>query len=293
MDNVSTEVNTPSGEVSTDINVENIIVNGLDTEAENYSQEGNSVKLSLTIQPQKQQSNNNIQNDITKIAKRSEIEFLEITLQKVVNGNSSTEITDTENTLEIIVPCDTSDKQNITVCRYYNGKVSRLQKLSDAPITAQMLSREANTTQDGTFYIEENSIHIYTNKMAYYAIAYDTKPYKTTKKHTSSSGSSGRSGSWTTQQNTTKATNTTEYNVVPNIDVAPVQNNNIIKNTTSILAQFTDINSNEWYYDAVKYCIENNLMSGTSSTTFEPNAAMTRAMVIEILWKTNLLLTML
>ena len=46
---------------------------------------------------------------------------------------------------------------------------------------------------------------------------------------------------------------------------------------------FTDVKSGDWFYDAVAYVYANGLMDGTSETTFEPNANMTRAMVWAIL----------
>ncbi len=46
---------------------------------------------------------------------------------------------------------------------------------------------------------------------------------------------------------------------------------------------FTDVNTGDWFYDYVAYVYANGLMDGTSATTFEPNANMTRAMVWAIL----------
>lgn len=46
---------------------------------------------------------------------------------------------------------------------------------------------------------------------------------------------------------------------------------------------FVDVNSGDWFYEYVEYVYANGLMDGTSTTTFEPNANMTRAMVWAIL----------
>ena len=46
---------------------------------------------------------------------------------------------------------------------------------------------------------------------------------------------------------------------------------------------FTDVAEGDWFYDAVSYVYANGLMDGTSGTTFEPDANMTRAMVWAIL----------
>ena len=46
---------------------------------------------------------------------------------------------------------------------------------------------------------------------------------------------------------------------------------------------FVDVKTGDWFYDYVAYVYSNGLMDGTSATTFEPNANMTRAMVWAIL----------
>lgn len=48
---------------------------------------------------------------------------------------------------------------------------------------------------------------------------------------------------------------------------------------------FTDVNSGDWFYDAVSYVYANGLMDGVSATTFVPDANMTRAMLVTILWR--------
>lgn len=46
---------------------------------------------------------------------------------------------------------------------------------------------------------------------------------------------------------------------------------------------FTDVNTTDWYYNAVQYAYEKGMMSGTSTTTFAPNATTTRGMIVTIL----------
>ena len=48
---------------------------------------------------------------------------------------------------------------------------------------------------------------------------------------------------------------------------------------------FTDVYSEEWYFDAVQFVYENGIMTGTSATTFEPYAPLTRAALATILWR--------
>lgn len=47
---------------------------------------------------------------------------------------------------------------------------------------------------------------------------------------------------------------------------------------------FTDVNLKDWFYDPVKGAYDENLMVGTSATTFGPNATVTRSMVVQMLY---------
>lgn len=48
---------------------------------------------------------------------------------------------------------------------------------------------------------------------------------------------------------------------------------------------FIDVADDDWYYSAVGYVYRNKLITGTTSTTFEPNATTTRAMLVTVLWR--------
>lgn len=48
---------------------------------------------------------------------------------------------------------------------------------------------------------------------------------------------------------------------------------------------FTDASTTAWYHDGVHYCLENGLMEGVADTLFAPNASLTRAMLVTILWR--------
>lgn len=47
--------------------------------------------------------------------------------------------------------------------------------------------------------------------------------------------------------------------------------------------QFTDLDPDAWYYDAVTYVLANGLFRGTSENTFSPAAPMSRAMIFTVL----------
>ena len=48
---------------------------------------------------------------------------------------------------------------------------------------------------------------------------------------------------------------------------------------------FIDVSKNDRYYDAVDYLYNNGIMNGTTDTLFSPNAELTRAMVVTILYR--------
>jgi hypothetical protein len=48
---------------------------------------------------------------------------------------------------------------------------------------------------------------------------------------------------------------------------------------------FTDVRSNDWFCDSVRYVYENHLMGGTSGTTFSPKEKTTRGMIVTILYR--------
>lgn len=48
---------------------------------------------------------------------------------------------------------------------------------------------------------------------------------------------------------------------------------------------FSDVKADAWYADAVKYCVEQSLMSGTSANMFSPNVPTSRAMLATILYR--------
>lgn len=48
---------------------------------------------------------------------------------------------------------------------------------------------------------------------------------------------------------------------------------------------FTDVVAGTWYYGAAAYAYNNGLFAGMTPTTFAPDATMTRAMLVSVLWR--------
>ena len=49
------------------------------------------------------------------------------------------------------------------------------------------------------------------------------------------------------------------------------------------VTDFSDVSQKDWFYDYVRIACDNNLISGTSATTFSPNASMTRGQFVTLL----------
>lgn len=50
-------------------------------------------------------------------------------------------------------------------------------------------------------------------------------------------------------------------------------------------SRYVDVEQSAWYREAVDFVIEKGLFMGTGETTFEPNTAMSRAMLVTVLWR--------
>ena len=54
---------------------------------------------------------------------------------------------------------------------------------------------------------------------------------------------------------------------------------------TTASTRFKDIKAGAYYYKAVLWAVENNITTGTSATTFAPNAVCTRGQIVTFLWR--------
>lgn len=54
---------------------------------------------------------------------------------------------------------------------------------------------------------------------------------------------------------------------------------------TGNVGNFIDVKSSDWFAEAVEYVVDEGLMNGTSETTFSPNGATTRGMIVTILYR--------
>lgn len=93
---------------------------------------------------------------------------------------------------------------------------------------------------------------------------------------------------WATQNNITQGTSTTTFG--PNETVTRGQAVTFLwrqAGSPEVNADnpFTDVAANQYYYDAVRWAVENSITQGTSATTFEPNETVTRGQAVTFLWR--------
>lgn len=65
----------------------------------------------------------------------------------------------------------------------------------------------------------------------------------------------------------------------------PVAGISISANATVSDTGFSDVASNAWYAEAITYCQQHGIMSGTSTTTFAPEKTLTRGMLTRVLYR--------
>jgi hypothetical protein len=71
---------------------------------------------------------------------------------------------------------------------------------------------------------------------------------------------------------------------VPGSGTKPSEQTPIISNSSNA---FTDVRSTDYYSDAVQWAVEKNITSGTSKTTFSPDATCSKAQILTFLWHAN------
>lgn len=152
----------------------------------------------------------------------------------------------------------------------YISKIKGLAEFDNGELSGWMYTLNGVYSSKG---IEEQ---ILSNKDV--IIFHYTDDYTAEQTEFSSGGSSsGGSSSGKTNTKTDTAKTDTEKKDEPEKDT-DVKKPAFSENT------YGDVKKDDWYYEAVKYTYENNLMQGTDKG-FEPKTGMTRAMLITVLWR--------
>ncbi len=159
--------------------------------------EDDSVEVDLAVSAIASNSNDADVTKIKAIAKDKTLTCFGMNLTQSINAGTATAITDLENdVLEINVEYTTKDRKNIVAYRVHGDKAEAFKSLSKKP---------TSDFTDGTYYVGDGTVTIYSSKFSTYALGYDTKANDANQ-----------------QQNTTPATGDTLPGVVPFAIVAAI-----------------------------------------------------------------------
>lgn len=81
------------------------------------------------------------------------------------------------------------------------------------------------------------------------------------------------------------------FELSPNVTVFGIEGSHAQKKTAVVnqkfeyFVEFLDATPSKWYYNAVAYCVNNKIMTGTGTKIFSPDTIMTRAMFVTVLSK--------
>ena len=248
------------------------------------------------------------QKEIKKVSGNRYIQFIEINLTQSISGAESTKLEETSGLIEIIIPFEKGNKRNITVYRYHGSASEKL----GAGI--------GNANADGEYFeVKENHIVVYAKKFSTYAIGYDlpssggggSSVTRYTVKFDTNGGSSVSSatvtknakvaepktpekdgytfGGWYTDKEFAEKYDfeskvTKNFTLYAKWDKHDDEQSSTDTHNCPSLA-FDDLDITKWYHFDTDYVIENGIFKGTTETTFEPDSAQTRAMMVTVLYR--------
>ena len=127
--------------------------------------------------------------------------------------------------------------------------------------------------------------------VVYYTVTFDTNGGSAIDKITKDSGTTidlaaykpTRAGytfaGWFSDKAMTKAVTSVKLTANTTVYAKWTQNGGTAQNP------FVDVKEGAYYYDAVLWAVEQKITSGTSATTFSPDASCTRAQMVTFLWR--------
>ncbi len=253
-----------------------VVVGGLDEEAKSEAETSSTVTITMTVESKKE-SDSTISTDVTAIRSEAgadeKIDFLAITVEKKVetkgedgtSSTSETNITDTQNLMEIVIPYDFTGKSTVAVYRCHKNSAEAL--------------TESGSRGEGTYSLDRagNHIYVYAQKFSTYAIGYTLAseekpdPGPVLPGPSGPSGSSGSSGGGSSGSTNTAPAGGSGWNECPKDETCPI-------------SAFPDGIPTAWYHDGVHFCIEKDLMDGYANGLFGPDDFLTRAQLAQIIY---------
>lgn len=158
-------ITMPNGAINSILNVTgdntpDISVGGLNGEAQHVkNSEGSATTVTVTMSVEsKTESSADNANAIKGVASGKNLEYLDIKVEKQINGTSAVPMSTTTTLMEIVIPFDKTGKSGITVYRYHDGSASTM---------------AANPSEGEEGYtLGDTTITIYAKKFSTYAIGY-------------------------------------------------------------------------------------------------------------------------
>ena len=193
-----------------------------------------------------------------------DLEFFDITIVRTDYWDGAVPeqftISELQNAVEIAIPYDIPEGKTLRVFRYHDGVASAMTRVNTRPAGV-------SEYVDGTYFVGENVVYVYTKLFSIYGIT-----------------SAGKSKSRSRKADV-------EETPVP----APVQEETVTSQKTSYdkctegeacpIWPFTDAKSTAWYHNGVHWALDNGVMEGFSASVFGPNEKTTRAQVAAMLYR--------
>ena len=236
--------------------------------------------------------------------------YVDLSLLKVVTGSgggvSTTSLVEAPAVVEIAIPIpeNMKYKENYTVYRYHGTTATRLTRLYQRQdLTDGVADVEG-------FYIDGANRYafVYTQHFSVYALGYD-EPTDTI--YYNIGVSAGKGGRISPQSQLLVSGHNKTFTITPDegyrikdvlvdgISVGTANSYtfmNVTANHTiqalftkadSILWEnpFDDVKETDWFYEAVKFAVQQGLMNGTADDAFDPHASASRAALVTVLWR--------
>ena len=302
-----------------------VIVGGLSKLAENYK-DGDRSDLAFIVEAQTA----SVVSVDAKAAisdlpetEGKQVSFVDMSIfREYIGGDKDGErdpIHDTGYVMEIVMDYDTSNRKDIQVFRYHDDGENEPETIA----FTELEERPSNAADyvDGTYYVGNGFLVIYTQYFSEYAIGY------TTARRSGGSGGGAAAintvtaadtvhGTVTMDKKSASAGATVTVTVVPDkgftletITVTDANGNAIeVKNigngqftfvmpATAITVSATfmednsmlnfcvDVKATDYFYDAVLWAYTNKICNGVDSVHFGPDASTTRAQMVTFLWR--------
>ena len=180
-------------------------------------------------------------------------------------------------------PLTAIDKVDLTVVKPVVGKTPTFAKVDTAQYFSEKYGTVSNCTNGVTWTNQSSGVNITVNN----PFKADTK-YRVTYYLTAKDGYEFTASTACTINGTAAALELTDrYHVkvsliIPATASTPTECDG---GESCPSGKFVDINVKAWYHLYVDYAVTNGLFGGTSANTFEPETAMTRAMLVTVLWR--------